>query len=338
MIKKPDKELGKIPKKLALSIHDYMVKSRVLEDRLVRIYKKGEAFFWTGGMGEEGFGVPLGLQVSAGRGFDHDWLHLHYRSASTMVAMGMDTVHAIRLIMNRSTDQCTGGRNFSNHYAFSEYNVAPVMSPVEAQYSLAIGTAHAQARRGAKGITIVTGGDAGTAEGDFASALVWSSRKGSELPMYMIVTNNRWGISTPYAGQHGEEFIADRGKAFGIKTQLCNGNNPIESYLVLQEGLKYIRETGKPVLLEASVSRLFGHSSADGANRQEEEECPLETFQERLLKADYLNEREIKNIWKKYHDEAKKLESEVRQEPVPSSASIWDHVYVGSENSDWRKF
>ncbi len=337
MVGAAERDLKKIAKREVLRIHDYMVKARVLEDRLIRIYKKGDAFFWIGGPGEEALGVPLGLHVNAGKGFDHDWLHLHYRCTPTLVAMGMDMVHAIRLIMNRSTDQCTGGRNFSNHYAFPEYNVAPVTSPIEIQYSVAIGTAHAQSRCSAKGITIVTGGDAGTAEGDFASALVWSSRKGSELPMYMIVTNNRWGISTNYSGQHGEEFIADRGRAFGIKVQTCNGNDPIESYLKLQEGMEYIRKTGKPVLMEASVSRLFGHSSADGANRREEE-CSLDTFESRLLKAGYLKEDEIKSIWKKYDEEAKRVEVEVRQEPLPKADSIWQHIYVNSQNADWRGF
>ena len=39
----------------------------------------------------------------------------------------------------------------------------PVSSPIEVQYSMAIGTAWAQRRENTKGVTIVTGGDAGTA-------------------------------------------------------------------------------------------------------------------------------------------------------------------------------
>jgi len=55
---------------------------------------------------------------------------------------------------------------------------------------MAPGTAMAQKRHGGEGITIVTGGDAGTAEGDFATCLIWSSRPGQELPVLIIVTNN----------------------------------------------------------------------------------------------------------------------------------------------------
>ena len=45
-----------------------MVKSRVLEERLIKIYKAGEAYFWIGAPGEEAFGVPLGMLVHKGQG------------------------------------------------------------------------------------------------------------------------------------------------------------------------------------------------------------------------------------------------------------------------------
>jgi len=66
-----------LPKELLKKIYSLMLKSRILEERLIKIYKSGEAFFWIGGPGEEAFGVPLGLLVNKGRGPEYDWLHLH---------------------------------------------------------------------------------------------------------------------------------------------------------------------------------------------------------------------------------------------------------------------
>lgn len=315
-----------------------MVESRALEERLIKIQKMGEAYFWIGGPGEEAFGVPLGLLVSKGQGFNYDWLHLHYRCTPTLIAMGMDKKASVRLSMNRKTDPCTGGRNFSNHYCFPEWNVAPVTSTIETQYLVAIGTAIAQKRRKAKGITIVTGGDAGTAEGDFASSLVWSSRKGQELPMLIVVTNNYVGISTSYEGQHGETYVADRGKAFNMRVAVIDGNDPIESYIRIKEEMDYIRKTGKPVLLEASVSRLYGHSSGTGANREENEVCPLKDFEQRLLQQDILTEAQIKKTWENFGKQWLDIQLQVREEPHPSSESIWDHIYMNNENGNWRKY
>lgn len=319
-------------------MHTLMVKSRVLEERLIKIYKAGDAFFWIGGPGEEAFGVPLGLLVHKGQGPSYDYLHLHYRATPTLVALGMPMIDSIRLIMNRATDTSTGGRNFCNHYCYPEWNVTPVSSPIEVQYSIGMGTAHVQERvKGGRGVTIVTGGDAGTAEGDFASCLVWSSRPGNELPMLITVQNNYWGISTDYQSQHGETNIADRGKAFNIRTAVIDGNNPVESYLALESEMNYIRKTRKPVLLEAKVSRLYGHSSATGANLIPEQDC-LKTFEQLLLKNDVIKESSIKEIWAQFEEEARQAQQQVREEPAPTGDSVWEHYFANGENGDWRKF
>ncbi|MGE0762663.1 MAG: thiamine pyrophosphate-dependent dehydrogenase E1 component subunit alpha [Bdellovibrionales bacterium] len=340
VVRKAAKRTGKqlpLPKELLRQIHGLMVKSRVLEERLIKIYKAGESFFWIGGPGEEAWGVPLGLLVNKGQGTKHDFLHMHYRATPTLIAMGMPMIDSIRLMMNRATDPSTGGRNFSNHYCFPQWNVAPITSPIEVQYGIALGTARVQQRQKSKGITIVTGGDAGTAEGDFATCLIWATRPGSELPMLISVQNNRWGISTDYASQHGETHIADRGRAFNMKTAVINGNDPIETYQQLQTHMDYIRRTGKPVLLEAMVSRLYGHSSASGANPVSEVDC-VRLFEDKMLSYGVVKDSEVKELWARFEDEARQAQETVRGEPEPDASTIWDHVYVDSENADWRKF
>ncbi len=319
-------------------MHDMMVKSRVLEERLIKIYRAGESYFWIGGPGEEAWGVSLGLLTRKGQGLAYDYLHLHYRCTPTLIAMGMPMIDSVRLMMNRTTDPSTGGRNFSNHYCYPQWNVAPVTSPIEVQYSIALGTAHAQKRAGKKALTIVTGGDAGTAEGDFASCLVWASRKGKELPMLITVQNNKWGISTSWEGQHGEESTADRAGGFGHRNRVVNGNDPVESYLAIEEEMEYIRKTGKPSFIEARVSRLYGHSSASGANPVQNEVDPVKIFEEKLLKAGHLKPAQVKKIWAQYEEEGVRAQEQARGEPQPTHASIWDQVFVNNENADWRKF
>jgi 2-oxoisovalerate dehydrogenase E1 component alpha subunit len=335
--KKPALRPLALPKELLRQMHTFMLKSRVLEERLIKIYKAGEAFFWIGAPGEEAFGVPLGLLIDKGQGPKHDYLHLHYRGTPTLVAMGMPMIDSIRLIMNRQSDLCTGGRNFSNHYCFPQWNVVPVSSPIEVQYGTALGTAHVQKRHKTKGISVVTGGDAGTAEGDFASCLVWSSRPGNELPILITVQNNKWGISTDYDSQHGEKNIADRGRAFNIRCSVINGNDPIETYLALQAEMAYIRKTGKPVLLEARVSRLFGHSSATGANLIPEVDC-LTDFEQLLLRHSIIKEVDVDQLRREFEEEGRVAQETARSEPAPSADSVWEHVYAGDENADWRKF
>src|SRR4051794_39275955 len=274
---------GRLADETCVKIHDVMLRARVLEERLITMYKQGDGYFWIGGPGEEAFNVPLGLLVNKGAGLDHDYLHLHYRSSGTLLAMGADPVDSLRQMKNVATDPYSKGRNFAGHFSKRAWNVVPVSSPIEVQFSIAIGTARAQrAGSGAKGITIVQGGDAGTAEGDFATALVWSSRKGAELPLLMIVTNNRYGISTSFSGQHGYDQISDRGKAFGMPTAIVDGNDPEASHAAIAKAMEYVRTERKPYLLEAMVSRLRGHSSASGANMVKDEADCLVRFEQKL--------------------------------------------------------
>jgi 2-oxoisovalerate dehydrogenase E1 component alpha subunit len=320
---------GRLSAELCLQIYDLMLRARVLEDRLITMYKQGEGFFWIGGPGEEAFSVPLGLLIDKGEGVDHDYLHPHYRQSGTLLAMGADPVDSIRQMRNAASDPYSRGRNFAGHFSIRKWNVVPVTSPIAIQFAIAIGTARAQrAGTGAKGITIVQGGDAGTAEGDFATALVWSTRRGNELPLLILVANNRYGISTPYAGQHGYDQIADRGKAFGMQTAVIDGNDPEASYLALKHAMDYVRNERKPFLLEAMVSRLRGHSSASGANLVKGEIDCLERFEKVLEDRKLLTRAHIDQLRETYTQELAEASKRVRSEPHPEPGSVWQHVFA----------
>lgn len=319
---------------LKLHIYHEMLKARILEERLIYMFKQNYGFFWIGGPGEEALNVPLGLQIKKGRGLNYDYFHPHYRSSAVLLAMGMDPIDPIRQMKNTALDKHTGGRNFVNFCSIPEWNVLPVRAPVETQYLVAIGTGIAQSTAGCEGITIVSGGDAGTAEGDFASCLIWSSRPNKELPILMIITNNGGGISTEAKTQHGEKNMADRATAFGIKINIIDGNDPEASYAALQEAMHYVRSQRKPFLLEAKVSRLYGHSSASGANYQNEED-PIQRFEAKLLHEKLITPVEIKKIREEYAQYCRSLFEQVLLEPQPPRHSIYDYTYWNQTGKYW---
>ncbi|MCI0455392.1 MAG: thiamine pyrophosphate-dependent dehydrogenase E1 component subunit alpha [Gemmataceae bacterium] len=313
-----------------LEIYRIMVRTRAMEERMIKMSKSGEGYFWIGGPGEEAFNACLGLQVKKGRGPAYDYLHLHYRNSACLVAMGMPLIDGIRQMAMTATDSFSMGRNFVNHYARREWNVVPVTSVIEVQYVMAPGTAHVQKRHGGDGITLVLGGEAGTAEGDFASCLVWSTRPGNELPVLIIVTNNGWGISTPACGQHGEHCIADRGKAFGIPGEVVDGNDPVASWHAIRRAMDYCRQERKPFLLEALVSRLYGHSSSSGALRVKEEPDCLVLFEQRLLEAGILDPEAVEEIRAAAKAESEAALEDVLREPRPQPADVEKHTYAPS--------
>ena len=317
-----------LPRELLVRIHDLMVKARALEERLIQMHKTGDGYFWLGGPGEEAFNVPLGLLIKKGEGPAYDYLHAHYRQSATLLAMGEPPIGALRQMKSTVNDPYSGGRNFVSHFAIKKWNVLPVSSPIEVQYAMAPGTARAQKRHGGDGITIVTGGDAGTAEGDFASCLLWSSRPGNELPVLIIVTNNQWGISTAASTQLACKNISDRGKAFGMRTRTIDGNDPVTAYLELEEAMAYVRKERKPFLLEAAVSRLYGHSSATGANFVTGEPDCLARFEEQLLQEGIASRAQLDEVRARWSKEISAAAKVVRDEPQPTAESIWDHIFA----------
>jgi 2-oxoisovalerate dehydrogenase E1 component alpha subunit len=308
-------------------LYDRMLLARCLEERLIQMYKQGDGFFWVGGPGEEALNASLGLLVRKGQGPAYDYLHLHYRSTATLLAMGADPMDTMRQMKNTATDPYSRGRNFCNHYSKRSWNVLPVSSPIEVQFAMAPGTALANKRAGGEGITIVQGGDAGTAEGDFSTCLVWSSLPGRELPCLIIVTNNCWGISTPASQMHSEQ-IAARGDAFGIRNAVVDGNDLETCYLALQSAMDYVRVQRRPFLLEARVSRLYGHTSASGANRAQDEVDCLELLEDRLEELSFMTRDQMLELRARYTHQLREDRKLVCEEPQPRGEDIFRDVFA----------
>ena len=306
-----------------------MVRSRVMEERMIKMSKSGEGYFWIGGPGEEAFNAALGLQIKKGEGPAFDYLHLHYRNSATMVAMGMPLADGIRQMAMTATDVHSLGRNFPSHYAYRPWNVIPVSSVIEIQFAMAPGTALVQKRHGGDGVTIVIGGESGASEGDFESCLLWSTRPKNQLPVLMIVMNNGWGISTAYCSQSACTNVIDRGQPFGIPGEVVDGNDPIASWFAIAKALDHCRGQRKPYMLEARVSRLNGHSSSSGAPRSDDPDC-IPMFEEKLIAARLADEATLDEVHAAAQAEVEEAVAQVMKEPRPKPEDVEKFIYAAS--------
>jgi 2-oxoisovalerate dehydrogenase E1 component alpha subunit len=293
-----------------------MVASRVTEEITIKMNRAGQGFFWIGGPGEEAFGASLGFQIKKGTGPDYDYLHLHYRSNPIVTAMGADPIDTIRQMRATSTDPYSGGRNFVNHFAIKAWNIVPVTPTIETQYSVAPGTAWIQKRHGGDGISIVNGGDAGTAEGDFYTCLNWSSQPGREVPLLIIINHNKYGISTPSSEVQNSDNLAKRGEPFGIPYQIVDGTDVLASWQAIAEAMHYCRTERKPYIIQANVSRLHGHSSASGANRVNNEVDPIERFEAHMIEEGLTTRAELDAVWEKWRTYCTNSLKQVLEEPL----------------------
>jgi len=318
-----------LPADRCLEVHRHMVRCRAMEERMIKMSKSGEGYFWIGGPGEEAFNVPLGLQIKKGQGPAFDYLHLHYRNGGTTLAMGMPMLDIVRQMAMTATDPSSAGRNFPSHFAKKEWNIVPVRSVIELHFAMAPGTAHVQKRFGGEGVTIVVGGESGSAEGDFATCMLWSTRPGNELPVLMIVMNNGWGISTSYASQHSPTNVIDRGHAFHIPGEVVDGNDPIASWFAIRRGMDHCRHERHPYMIEARVSRLYGHSSSSGAPRSKDPDC-LALFEKKLLEARLTTTEALEHIHEEAKSEADRAVQQALRDPMPRPEDVEKFTYAPS--------
>ena len=182
-------------------------------------------------------------------------------------------------------------------------------------------------------MSLVVSGDAGTAEGDFESCLMWSSRPGKELPVLIIVANNGYGISTEHDSQHAARVDRHPWRTAWHplrhhQRQRCRGST------VERRGPGHaVRpHPTQAVHLEAMVSRLHGHSSSSGAQRNWEEADCVALFEQKLLDSGAIDSDTVRTLKDEAKQEADAAAVAVAGEPRPTRADVYRDTYAPSEH------
>ena len=113
-----------------------------------------------------------------------------------------------------------------------------------------------------------------------------------------------------------------------MQAKTIDGNDPIVSYLELQKAMSYVRKERRPFLLEANVSRLYGHSSASGANFVTAEQDCIAEFEKKLEAHGVLTRPEMDQVRTRWTEEIAAKARQVRDEPLPEPSTIWKHIYA----------
>jgi 2-oxoisovalerate dehydrogenase E1 component alpha subunit len=102
----------------------------------------------------------------------------------------------------------------------------------------------------------------------------------------------------------------------------------VVAYQELRDAIDYVRRERKPFLLEAMVSRLYGHSSASGANFVSEEVDCIVNYEQWLEAKGVADRAHFNEVRKRWNQEMAELARKVRDEPQPSPDSIWNFIFA----------
>ena len=293
-----------VPKKQQLSLYYNMLKSRMIEEKMLILLRQGKISKWFSGIGQEAISVGLTMALHS----DEYILPMHRN-------LGVFTTRGIPL--NRLFSQWQGkksgftkGRDRSFHFGSQEYKIIGMISHLGPQLGVADGIALSHVLRKQSKLTAVFSGEGGTSEGDFHEALniasVWS------LPVLFCIENNGYGLSTPTNEQYNCKNIADRGNGYGMESHIIEGNNILEVYSKINKISKSVRKNPRPVLLEFKTFRRRGHEEASGTKYVPEDlmnfwksKDPIDNYESFLIKTNILSSSKIDEFRNEISNEIK---------------------------------
>jgi TPP-dependent pyruvate/acetoin dehydrogenase alpha subunit len=277
-----------------LELYYFMRLNRELEEQMVRLFRQNKI---VGGLysslGQEA--ISVGTAYALGPG---DWIAPMIRNIGALLVRGYKPRDILTQHMARYTSP-TLGKDGTSH--FGDLKLRHVISPISMLGDLIpvmTGIAMAGRYLGQKIVTMTWIGDGGTSTGVFHEGLNLAAVQ--KAPLVLIVENNQWAYSTPVAKQAALVDLADRAKAYRVRSAIVDGNDVVAVERTTREAVEAAREGNGPVLIEAKTMRMRGHAQHDAAEyvpkklfEEWKQRDPLERY-EKFLSANKLRDAKTK--------------------------------------------
>jgi 2-oxoisovalerate dehydrogenase E1 component len=334
-------------------IHLYrtMYLSRRLDDREIQLKRQNKIFFQISSAGHEAVTAAAGLLLRPGI----DWLYPYYRDRALCLMLGVTPLDTLLQAVGAQEDPASGGRQMPSHWGHRKWNIVSKSSCTGTQFVQAIGAAEAtlyyghhpkalaQAQKAPLGegleyhpdeIVYVSSGDGATSEGEFWESLNVACAK--KLPLFYLIEDNGYAISVPIEVQTAGSSISKLVRSFpGLHVAECDGTDPLESYAVCKEAIRYVRERRGPALVHAHVTRPYSHSLSDDEKlykTHEEREAearrdPLSKFSLFLIREGVMDQKEIEALEGDVDREVRDAADQALAAEVPPVSSVYMNVY-----------
>lgn len=275
-----------------LSMLSVMVRSRLFEQKVEALFSSHEMHGTTHlAIGQEAVHAGVSCAIEP-----DDWIVTTHRCHGHTLAKGASLEGMLAEFFGLSNG-LSKGLGGSMHLIDLEHHNAGSSAVVGSGVAIATGMALQLKRLGSPNLVVAFFGDGASNRGvvheSMNMAAIW------DLPVLFLCEHNLYGMSSCADEMVSVDSIATRGIAYGIESKSVDGNDVEVVYEAVQEAAKYIREAGKPYLLETRTYRFSGHSKNDTRvyrTREEEsrwmERDPLKLLKDRLVERGCLEERE----------------------------------------------
>jgi len=306
--------------------------SRRLDDREVTLKRQNRIFFQISGAGHEAVQVAAGMVLRPGS----DWVYPYYRDRALALTLGVTPYEMMQQAVGAAADPASGGRQMPSHWGYQRLNIVSSSSPTGTQFLQAVGSAEATRHLDVQPdeITMVTGGDGSTSEGEFWEAM--NAACLNRLPLLFLIEDNGYAISVPIECQTAGGNVSTLLEGFPDLLRLeVDGTDFLASYRALQEAAAWCRARKGPALVHARVVRPYSHSLSDdermyktAAEREvEAERDPVIRFPQFLVEEGVMDRRMLQEIT---HEIDRELHDAVHQalaDDPPAPETALAHLY-----------
>jgi len=296
-----------------ISLYKKLLKPRLIEEKMLILIRQGKVSKWFSGIGQEAIAVGMTAVLD-----NDEYILPMHRNLGVFTTRDIP-LHRLFSQWQGKANGFTKGRDRSFHFGTQEYKIIGMISHLGPQLGIADGIALANKLKNNGKVTAVFTGEGATSEGDFHEALniaaVW------DLPVFFVIENNGYGLSTPTNEQYRCENLADKGIGYGMESHIIDGNNILEVYNKVWELKASMLENPRPILLEFKTFRMRGHEEASGTKYVPQElmdmwaiKDPVENYSKYLKATSVISDedeaaikavlkQEIDEHWAKVQDE-----------------------------------
>jgi len=292
---RPNMELTKEQK---LELYHYLRITRALEEKLENLLKQGKI---VGGLfrclGQEATAVGSAYALDKSH---NDIVSPLTRDMGAMMVMGATPREVFSSYLARATSP-NRGRDQNLHFTDLERGFIGTVSPLGTLVSVMNGVVMAARMRGKKTVGMVYIGDGATSTGAFHEAANFAAVQ--NLPLIIIAEHNGYAYTTPTSKQMRVENLVERAKAYGMPTEIVDGNDVLAVYEVSRQAVERARQGNGPTLIEAKTFRMKGHAAHDNQSYVPKElleewrkKDPIDRFERHLLETQTATQAELDEV------------------------------------------